>query len=246
MGQNKYAAEPLLLKGYEGLKQCGKALEPRDGPRVAESLDRPIELYTATNKPDEVEKREAEQAKYPVELALPPRGRRSVTSSPASGNNLPRGGGRSMWTRRVVDGERVHAPLAETEAAGSGRWRCVTHKSGAKTRLVEAARELFAGVVERFEVIARQYQAPMTCRLEEGAFVRLVLDVVARTRETPPGLTPRRSWPAWCWGGVEEPGRGPSALGRGQGPYGDAATARRERLKMPLLGGQRHAEARWC
>src|SRR5262249_35784207 len=37
LGQKKYAeAEPLLLKGYEGLKAREKALEPRDAPRVPE------------------------------------------------------------------------------------------------------------------------------------------------------------------------------------------------------------------
>jgi WD40 repeat protein/lipopolysaccharide biosynthesis regulator YciM len=72
LGQKKYAdAEPLLLKGYEGLKQWETALEPRDAPRVPEALDRLIELYTATDKPDEVKKWQAERAKY--EDAAPPK-----------------------------------------------------------------------------------------------------------------------------------------------------------------------------
>ena len=33
--------------------------------RLREALDRLIELSTATNKPDEVKKRQAERAKYP-------------------------------------------------------------------------------------------------------------------------------------------------------------------------------------
>jgi tetratricopeptide (TPR) repeat protein len=65
LGQKKYAdAEPLLLKGYEGLKPWEKALEPRDAPHITEALDRLIELYTATNKPDEAKKWQAERARY--------------------------------------------------------------------------------------------------------------------------------------------------------------------------------------
>jgi hypothetical protein len=40
--------------------------------RIAVALDRMIELYTATNKPDEVKKWQAERAKYPG-AAPPPR-----------------------------------------------------------------------------------------------------------------------------------------------------------------------------
>src|SRR5262249_10324022 len=45
LGQKKYAdAEPLLLKGYEGMKQRERSMEPRDKRRLAEALDRLIEL----------------------------------------------------------------------------------------------------------------------------------------------------------------------------------------------------------
>jgi tetratricopeptide (TPR) repeat protein len=65
LGQKKYAdAEPLLLKGYEGLKEREKSLGPRDAPRLPEAIDRLIELYTATNKPDEAKKWRAERANY--------------------------------------------------------------------------------------------------------------------------------------------------------------------------------------
>jgi len=77
--RKKYAeAEPLLVKGYEGLKKMEKFLEPRDEPRVREALDRLIELYTATNKLDEVKTRRAERAKYPMpkEVAPLPRERK--------------------------------------------------------------------------------------------------------------------------------------------------------------------------
>jgi hypothetical protein len=75
LGQRKYAdAEPLLVKGYEGLKARGKSI-PRTGggePRILEALDRLIELGTATNRPDEAAKWRAERAKYPG-AAPPPR-----------------------------------------------------------------------------------------------------------------------------------------------------------------------------
>ena len=41
--------------------------------RFLETLDRLIELYTTTNKPDEVKKWRTERAKYPAELAPMPR-----------------------------------------------------------------------------------------------------------------------------------------------------------------------------
>jgi hypothetical protein len=66
VGQKKYAeAEPLLLKGYEGLKAHAKAIPPQANPRIPEALDRLIALYTATSRPDEVKKWQAEQANYP-------------------------------------------------------------------------------------------------------------------------------------------------------------------------------------
>jgi serine/threonine protein kinase len=68
LGQKKYAdAEPLLLKGYEGMKQREKTI-PRAGGgelRIPEALDRLIELCTATNKPMEADKWRAERANYP-------------------------------------------------------------------------------------------------------------------------------------------------------------------------------------
>ncbi len=76
LGQKKYAdAEPLLLKGYEGMKQREKTIPPQGSTRLPEALDRLIELYTATNKPDEARKWRAERAKYPTppEVAPPPK-----------------------------------------------------------------------------------------------------------------------------------------------------------------------------
>jgi hypothetical protein len=68
LGQKKYAeAEPLLVKGYEGMKTREQTIPKHSGGelRIPEALDRLIELYTATNKPDEAKKWRAERAKYP-------------------------------------------------------------------------------------------------------------------------------------------------------------------------------------
>ena len=81
--------------------------------------------------------------------------------------------------------------MAENKAGGDGsRWRTVTHKGDAKSKLVEAAQELFLGVVAKFEVIARQYNLLMNCRLEEEAFTRMVLDVVAPDPRKNPKFNP--------------------------------------------------------
>ncbi len=69
LGQKKYAdAEPLLLKGYEGMKEREKSIPKLGGAdkRIPEALDALIELYTATNKPEEVKKWQSERAKYPI------------------------------------------------------------------------------------------------------------------------------------------------------------------------------------
>lgn len=72
LGQKKYAeAEPLLLKGYEGMKTCEETIPPQASTHLPEALDRLIELYTATNQPDEAKKWQAERAKYP-DPTLPP------------------------------------------------------------------------------------------------------------------------------------------------------------------------------
>jgi serine/threonine protein kinase len=75
--QKKYAdAEPLLVKGYQGMKAREKTMPDAGGGqlRIPEAIDRLIELYTATNKPDAVMKWQAERAKYP-QVAPPPRER---------------------------------------------------------------------------------------------------------------------------------------------------------------------------
>jgi serine/threonine protein kinase/tetratricopeptide (TPR) repeat protein len=68
LGQKKYAeAEPLLLQGYEGMKQREKTIPPAAQLRLPEAIDRLIELYMATNRPEEAKQWQAERAKYPSE-----------------------------------------------------------------------------------------------------------------------------------------------------------------------------------
>lgn len=65
LGQKKYAdAEPLLVKGYEGMKAREIAIPPQASTRIAEAIDRLIEIYTATEKPDDVKKWQVKRAKY--------------------------------------------------------------------------------------------------------------------------------------------------------------------------------------
>jgi tetratricopeptide (TPR) repeat protein len=74
LGQGKYAeAEPLLLAGYEGMKQRAKAIPPQGSARLPEAADRLVDLYIRWGKPDEAKKWHAERAKYPPETAPMPR-----------------------------------------------------------------------------------------------------------------------------------------------------------------------------
>jgi hypothetical protein len=67
LGQKKYAdAEPLLLKGYGGMKAREKTIPSEGRTRIPEALDRLIEFYTATDRPDEAKKWRVERAKHPA------------------------------------------------------------------------------------------------------------------------------------------------------------------------------------
>ena len=48
------------------MKQREAMIPEQAKVRLPEALDRLIDLYTATNKPDEVKKWQAERAKYPA------------------------------------------------------------------------------------------------------------------------------------------------------------------------------------
>ena len=56
-GQQKYAdAEPLLLAGYEGMKQREATIPPQGKVRVREAVERLVNLYDAWGKKDEADK----------------------------------------------------------------------------------------------------------------------------------------------------------------------------------------------
>ncbi len=54
LGQKKYAeAEPLLVASYEGLKRREATMPPQGPILLTQGLERLVQLYEATNKPDE-------------------------------------------------------------------------------------------------------------------------------------------------------------------------------------------------
>jgi hypothetical protein len=57
LGQKKYAeAEPLLLKGYQGMKERAAKIPPAGVVRLTEAVQRLAELYEATSNKDEAAK----------------------------------------------------------------------------------------------------------------------------------------------------------------------------------------------
>jgi hypothetical protein len=65
LGQEQHArAEPLLLSGYEGLKPRQEEIPQRVRvQRLIEAVDRLIALYTALNRPEDVQTWRAEKAR---------------------------------------------------------------------------------------------------------------------------------------------------------------------------------------
>jgi hypothetical protein len=54
LGQQKYAeAEPLLLQGYEGMKQREATIPTQGKQRLPEAAERLVALYEATGRADE-------------------------------------------------------------------------------------------------------------------------------------------------------------------------------------------------
>ncbi len=57
LGQKKHAeAEPLLRKGYEGMKRREAKIAPQEKIRLAEAAERLIALYETTGRSAEAEK----------------------------------------------------------------------------------------------------------------------------------------------------------------------------------------------
>lgn len=55
LGQKKYGEETevMLLNGYEGMKQRENTIPPAGRPRLKEALQRLVQLYAETNRPDQ-------------------------------------------------------------------------------------------------------------------------------------------------------------------------------------------------
>jgi tetratricopeptide (TPR) repeat protein/tRNA A-37 threonylcarbamoyl transferase component Bud32 len=67
LGQKKYAdAGPLLKAGYEGLKQRVNQIEPENKFRLADAIDRLIDLATATGNAGDLKTWQDEKAKLPA------------------------------------------------------------------------------------------------------------------------------------------------------------------------------------
>jgi eukaryotic-like serine/threonine-protein kinase len=73
LGQKKYAeAEPLLLQGYEGMKQRAAKMHPRARIRLTETQERLVELYNAIGRQDEAAKwRQKLEKKLPLRVRQP-------------------------------------------------------------------------------------------------------------------------------------------------------------------------------
>jgi tetratricopeptide (TPR) repeat protein len=72
LGQKKYAeAEPLLLAGYEGMKQREKSIPPQGKIRLPQAVERLVQLYEALDKKDEVARwtKEREAIEAPAKKA---------------------------------------------------------------------------------------------------------------------------------------------------------------------------------
>jgi eukaryotic-like serine/threonine-protein kinase len=74
--KNYIESEQLLLAGYTGLTKTADTIPPAIRSLLPDAVDRIIEFYTATNKPDELRKWRAERAKYPPQQAPAPREKR--------------------------------------------------------------------------------------------------------------------------------------------------------------------------
>ena len=70
LGQKQYAeAEPLLLKGYAGMKKREETILATGKIRLTQALQRLVQLYEATGDNEEAAKWKAELTKWKAELA---------------------------------------------------------------------------------------------------------------------------------------------------------------------------------
>lgn len=89
----------------------------------------------------------------------------------------------SAQSRAIVGETPIRVVCANTLGAAMSRWGAdsaksiaVTHRGDATVRLVEAAEKMFAGIVDRYRVIAESYRAMKAYTLDADQFGRAVLD----------------------------------------------------------------------
>ncbi len=57
LGQNRYdVAEPMLIAGYEGMKQRQQSVPLQAQDRILEAIERLVQIYEATGKMDDATK----------------------------------------------------------------------------------------------------------------------------------------------------------------------------------------------
>jgi hypothetical protein len=74
LGQKKYSdAEPLLLAGYEGLKNNEQVIAPQTKSSLMDALHRLVDLYEATGKRDDAARWRKELEATEAEAKLSPK-----------------------------------------------------------------------------------------------------------------------------------------------------------------------------
>jgi hypothetical protein len=72
LGQKKYDdAEPLLVEGYEGLKQREAKIPPAGKPNLTSALERLVHLYDAWGKPEQAEQWRKELEAHKTKAGMP-------------------------------------------------------------------------------------------------------------------------------------------------------------------------------
>ncbi len=114
LAQKKYAdAEPLLLAGYERMKQREAKIPPQGKIRLTEALERLVQLYEAMGPKDEAKKWQAERSKYPPPVAPPPREKKSSAASRPTFGTMAAGGyimGSITFQTTVTDEQVIRPP----------------------------------------------------------------------------------------------------------------------------------------
>jgi tetratricopeptide (TPR) repeat protein len=89
LGQKKYGdAEPLLVKGFEGMKQRAGKIPPQSRSRLTEGIDRLIALYEAQGKPNEAAKWRKQRQALP-HTAAPKQSEQQVPAKSSTGDPAP-------------------------------------------------------------------------------------------------------------------------------------------------------------